>query len=189
MSPATGARGSEVCVRVAGPDDWTTWRDLRLRALRDSPSAFGSTYEREAAFDEAFWRERLAPTEPTDVAVLAYRDGVAVGMGGGFGDLPGFVHVVAMWTAPAHRGHGVGAAVLDALAAWTGERGFRLHLDVNTTNAGARALYERAGYVATGETRPLRDGSDERVERMVRNGTRTARQWRHAPADPGYPSQ
>ena len=67
--------------------------------------------------------------------------------------------------------------------------GFRLHLDVNTTNAGARALYERAGYVATGETRPLRDGSDERVERMVRNGTRTARQWRHAPADPGDPSQ
>jgi GNAT superfamily N-acetyltransferase len=161
---------SEVTVRFAGPDDWETWRDLRLRALQDSPSAFGSTYEREAAFDEAFWRDRLTPEEPTSVAVLAYRDGVAVGMGGGFGDLPGFVHVVAMWTVPEHRGHGVGTAVLEALAGWAAERGYRLHLDVNTANPGARALYERCGYVPTGETRPLRDGSDELVERMVLGG-------------------
>jgi GNAT superfamily N-acetyltransferase len=159
-----------VWVRLAGPEDWATWRDLRLRGLQDSPSAFGSTYAREAAWDEASWRERLTPTEPTDVAVIAYRDGVPVGTGGGFGDLPGFVHVVAMWTDPAHRGHGVGAAVLDALAAWADERGFRLHLDVNTANDGARALYERSGYVATGETRPLREDSDERVERMVLAG-------------------
>ncbi|RYU09399.1 GNAT family N-acetyltransferase [Nocardioides iriomotensis] len=161
---------SEVWVRLAGPDDWATWRDLRLRALQDSPSAFGSTYAREAAFDETAWRDRLSPTEPTDVAVLAYHEAVPVGMGGGFGDLPGFVHVVAMWTDPAHRGHGVGAAVLGALAAWADERGFRLHLDVNTVNDGARALYERSGYIATGETRPLREGSDERVERMVLAG-------------------
>jgi GNAT superfamily N-acetyltransferase len=170
MSPSTGPGGSEVWVRLAGPEDWATWRDLRLRALQDSPSAFGSTYAREAAWGEASWRERLTPTEPTDVAVIAYRDGGAVGMGGGFGDLPGFVHVVAMWTDPAHRGHGVGAAVLDALAVWAEERGFRLHLDVNTANDGARALYERAGYVATGETRPLREGSEEQVERMVLGG-------------------
>ena len=43
----------------------------------------------------------------------------------------------------------------------------RLHLDVETTNEGARRLYERAGFVATGEPRPLRDGSSYRVERMV----------------------
>ena len=161
---------TEVWVRLAGPDDWATWRDLRLRALEDSPSAFGSTYAREAAFDEADWRDRLRPDEPTDVAVLAYRDGVPVGTGAGFGDLPGFVHVVAMWTDPAHRGRGVGAAVLAALAEWAEDHGFRLHLDVNTSNTGARALYERSGYVPTGETRPLREGSDARVERMVLGG-------------------
>ena len=44
--------------------------------------------------------DRLTPDEPTSVAVLAYRDGLPVGMGAGFGDLPGFVHVVAMWTVP-----------------------------------------------------------------------------------------
>ena len=50
---------SDLLVRVAEPDDWATWRELRLRALQDSPSAFGSTYERERAFDETAWRERM----------------------------------------------------------------------------------------------------------------------------------
>jgi GNAT superfamily N-acetyltransferase len=156
---------SDLLVRVAEPDDWATWRDLRLRALQDSPSAFGSTYERERAFDEATWRERMRGHD--GVSVLAWLDGTAVGMGGGFQDLPGFLHVVAMWTDPARRGRGVGAAVLQTLEAWAAARELRLHLDVNVANPGARALYERCGYVATGETRPLREGSAECVERMV----------------------
>jgi GNAT superfamily N-acetyltransferase len=156
---------STVTVRFADPDDWETWRDLRLRALRDTPSAFGSTYEREIEFDRSTWVDRLA--DPEGVAVLAWVDDTAVGMGGGFQDLPGFLHVVAMWTDPAYRGRGVGTAVLTTIQDWAGKRELRLHLDVNVTNAGARALYERAGYAATGEVRPLRDGSDERIERMV----------------------
>ena len=47
------------------PADWETWRDLRLRALRDSPSAFGSTYDREATYDKALWRDRLSAEQPT----------------------------------------------------------------------------------------------------------------------------
>lgn len=156
---------SGLVVREAGPDDWATWRGLRLRALRDSPSAFGSTYERERAFDEAAWRERMRARD--GVSVLGWLDGTAVGLGGGFQDLPGFLHVVAMWTDPAHRGRGVGAAALAALESWASAHDLRLHLDVNVANPRARVLYERCGYVATGETRPLREGSSERVERMV----------------------
>jgi len=159
------SRTSSVTVRLVGPDDWETWRDLRLRALRDTPSAFGSTYEREVGFDRSTWVERLE--NPDGVSVLAWVDDTAVGMGAGFQDLPGFLHVVAMWTDPAYRGRGVGSAVLTTIERWAGGRGLRLHIDVNVANTGARTLYERAGYVATGELRPLRDGSDERVERMV----------------------
>ncbi len=156
---------SDIEVRAALPDDWATWRDLRLRALQDSPSAFGSTYEREATFDDGTWLTRVAAADA--VSVLAWDGTTAVGMGGGFQDLPGLLHVVAMWTDPAARSRGVGDAVLDALETWAAERGLRTHLDVNVANPRARALYERRGYVGTGETRPLREGSDERVERMV----------------------
>ncbi len=156
----------EVTVRQATGDDWATWRDLRLRALRDSPDAFGSTYAREAAFTEATWRGRAGGA--AGPAALAFVGGTAVGIGGGYRDLPGRLHVVAMWTDPAWRGHGVGRSVLLWLAGWAHEHGLRAHLDVEAGNAGARRLYEACGFEATGETRPIRDGSDLLVERMVR---------------------
>lgn len=166
---------SAVTVRQTTADDWRTWRDLRLRALVDTPTAFGSTFEREAAFAEEDWRVRSGGLSAAEargdraagLAVLAFAGDVAIGMGGGYRDLPGWLHVVAMWTEPAWRGHGAGRAVLEHLKAWSAGQGLRVHLDVETTNLGARRLYERAGFVATGETRPLRDGSSYRVERMV----------------------
>lgn len=156
---------SDVRVRQTTGDDWKVWRDLRLRALQDTPTAFGSTHEREAAFTEADWRDRTSGGD--GISVLAFLDDVAVGMGGGYRDLPGWLHVVAMWTDPSWRGHGAGSAVLEHLKAWSTAAGLRVHLDVETGNQGARRLYERAGFVLTGETRPLRDGSSYSVERMV----------------------
>ncbi len=152
-------------VREATATEWTLWRDLRLRALQEAPGAYGSTYDRETAFTESDWTGRLDGS--AGPAVLAFRGGAPVGMGAGFRDLPGWLHVVAMWTDPAHRGGGVGTAVLAHLAGWAAARDLRIHLDVAVGNPGARAVYERAGFVATGETRPLRDGSTDLVERLV----------------------
>lgn len=39
---------------------WQTYRDVRLRALSTDPEAFGSSSERERAFDEERWRERAS---------------------------------------------------------------------------------------------------------------------------------
>jgi hypothetical protein len=36
-------------VREVAVEEWARFRDLRLRALREDPEAFGSTLEREAA--------------------------------------------------------------------------------------------------------------------------------------------
>jgi ribosomal protein S18 acetylase RimI-like enzyme len=164
-----------VDVRFATAADWRAWRDLRLRALADSPDAFGSTYERELAFGEDDWRARAAgaaqdgPLRPGDPgpAVLALAGEEPIGLGAGYCDLPGWLHVVAMWTAPAWRGRHVGERVVRLLAGWAAERGLRLHLDVETTNVAARRLYERCGFIATGQTRPLREGSERSAERMV----------------------
>ena len=152
-------------VREVGGEDWTVWRDIRLRALQDSPAAFGSTYAREIQFVEADWRRRLEDSDA--VSVLAFHGNAPVGMGAGFSDRPGWLHVVAMWVDPGARGRGVGQSILRAIHGWADARGLRLHLDVSTTNPGARRAYEWYGFRVTGETRPLRDGSTELVERMV----------------------
>jgi ribosomal protein S18 acetylase RimI-like enzyme len=146
-------------LRRLGPDDWEAFREIRLRALADSPDAFGSTLERERPFTEADWRQRL--TGPV-YAVL--HDGpVAVG---GLFDHGDVLHVWGMWTDPAHRGRGHARAILELLL----PVGTSAQLHVNVTNPGARATYARYGFVGTGVLEPLRPGSDQMMELMVLRG-------------------
>lgn len=151
-------------IRLVDADAWRTWRDIRLRALVDAPAAFGSTYEREAAFGEAEYRARLGPSGP---AVLGWADGTAVGMGAGYQDVEGWLHVVAMWVDPCWRGRQVGRGILEQIVGWASEHGLRSHLDVTLGNDAARRLYEDFGFVGTGCTEPLRPGSSYTIERMV----------------------
>jgi len=156
-------------IRFITGDAWETWRDIRLRALQDAPNAFGSTHERELAFTESDFRKRLDGPDPSVIAFVA---GEPVGMGAGFQDAEGWLHVVAMWVDPRSRGHGVGGLVLNELVNWAGEHGLRAHLDVASDNSAARRFYERHGFVATGETSPLRPGSNHTIERMDLPGRR-----------------
>jgi len=160
-----GARHPDksVVTRLIGGEEWRVWRDIRLRALLDTPTAFGSTYDREIAFTEPDFRDRLGASGP---AVLAMAADEPVGMGAGYQDSEGWLHVVAMWGDPAWRGRRVGQMVLDVIVGWARERGLRVHLDVTTGNSAARRLYERYGFVGAGETRPLRPGSRHNIERM-----------------------
>jgi ribosomal protein S18 acetylase RimI-like enzyme len=143
-------------LRRLGPDDWEDLRDIRLRSLADSPDAFASTLEREQEFTEDDWRRRLSGP------VYVVDDPRPVAVGGIF-DNHGSPHVWGMWTDPGHRGRGHARRILDALI----PPGTSAQLDVNITNGGARAVYQRYGFVGTGELEPLRPGSDQRVELMV----------------------
>lgn len=143
-------------LRRLGPDDWEIFRAIRLRSLADSPDAFSSTLDRELGFEEQDWRRRL--TGP----VYVVEDPEPVAVGGAF-ENGGTPHVWGMWTDPGHRGRGHARRILDAVLPADGPA----QLDVNVANAGARAVYERYGFVGTGELEPLREGSEQRVELMV----------------------
>jgi predicted GNAT family acetyltransferase len=147
-------------LRRLTPDDWQVLRDIRLRALAESPDAFGSTYEREAVFDEKDWRRRSVRP-----VLVVMQEGRPVSMGGAFTD-DGVVRVWGMWTDPEQRGRGHARALLDALLGEAVSAGRPVALHVNTANPGARAVYERYGFVGTGELEALRPGSDQRIELM-----------------------
>lgn len=156
---------NDISTREATPDDWEAWRTLRLRSLLQDPDAFGSTHAREVGFDRPTWQSRL--DGEGGPAVMAYAGEAAVGMGAGWLYEPGHLMVVAMWTDPPWRGHGVGQKVLDHVVGWARERRLRTVLWVADVNPGARRLYERYGFLDTGESEPLREGSPITMSRLV----------------------
>jgi GNAT superfamily N-acetyltransferase len=151
---------------LPGVADWELLRQIRLRALREDPDAFGSTYEHEAAFEPERWQEWLSGE--SGPAVLALDDsGAPVGIGGGWLGEPGRMLITAMWSDPARRGSGIGGAILDHLLAWGADHNFAMDLWVCDGNDGARALYERKGFVMTDESQPMRPDSPLTMTKMV----------------------
>jgi ribosomal protein S18 acetylase RimI-like enzyme len=152
-----------VTVRRARPDDAAAWRELRLRALADAPTAFGSTLEREQGWAPDIYAERLAAGN----SVLAFAGDLPIGLGAGFEHPVGWFRVVSIWVDPDFRRRGANRLILGELVSRAHELGLRVHLDVTRGNDVARRAYERSGFVGTGESQPLREGSPYVAERMV----------------------
>ncbi len=151
-------------VRV-GEDTWSTYRDVRLAMLRETPRAYGSTYAEAAGRTDAEWRAFALGAwlwlayagEPADGGDVAL--GGAVGAVGMYPDpdLPaGSTYLVGMWVHPDHRGRGVADALVDELVRTATGEGFdRLVLDVADENTRAVACYRRLGFRPTGVTGSL----------------------------------
>jgi GNAT superfamily N-acetyltransferase len=154
-------------VRRIRPDDWPALRATRLAALADSPSAFGSTVERELAFTDEVWQERatLGSTNRDRATFLAVDGDEVVGIVGGF-ELDGTLDLVSMWTSPAVRRRGVGRQLVEAVLEWAGDR--TVHLWVTRGNEPAHALYESMGFVDTDDVQPLPSDPCKVEVRMVR---------------------
>ena len=145
-----------VLVRETVADDWQALRDIRLEALRDAPTAFASTYERETLHNEAHWRDRIARGGTFLAFIPEVSATEPAGLIGGYQEDPMTVELVSMYVRPRARGRGVGEALVAAVIDWAGQRNAeRVRLWVTETNVPARALYERCGFALTGERQPV----------------------------------
>lgn len=151
-------------VRTLDVEDWEMFREVRLRALADAPDAFGALAADAAVQPETVWRSRVGGPGPTMVAL---EDDRPVAVGGAFAP-PGESRAMlwGMWTAPEARGRGHAERILVALLEWCRGRGLDVCLHVTEGNDAARRLYERHGFVGTGEWTPLREGSPLQVETL-----------------------
>jgi len=163
-------------IRKIRADEGPTLRALRLRALADAPTAFGSTLAREQAFTDDIWSERAqrGASGVDNVTFVAEHDGRWLGIVTGLArdpDVPDDPRpeIVGMFVAPEARGRGVGAALVDAVVGWArARRATGLTLWVTATNTPALALYERCGFRPTGERKPLDHSPAVEEIRMAR---------------------
>jgi ribosomal protein S18 acetylase RimI-like enzyme len=146
-------------IRILTADDAGAYQTLRLRGLRESPAAFGSTLDEEMGRSIEQVAERLVEMRsvPRRATFGAFDDN---------GSLLGVVACVqqsgvkarhkasifAMYVSPDARGRGLGRAlvarVIEHARGWDGVD--RLTLTVTATQEPARALYLGAGFFVFG---------------------------------------
>ena len=94
------------------PDDrWKDYRDLRLEALKNAPSAFGSSFEEEEVLTEDEWKRRIqnvlfAVSEDTLIGMIVYAFN-------GRAKTRHSAEIFGVYVSAGHRGEGVGTRMLE----------------------------------------------------------------------------
>lgn len=161
-------------IRPLGPADIDRYRALRLRALREEPTAFASSPEDELQLPVETVESRLQQTV-NQVMLGAFDGERLVGLSGLLRERRSkLVHkawVVSFYVAPEARRRGLGRLLLEqTLARARAMPGLRqVNLGVNAGNVAARQLYESMGFVAFGLERGfmLVDGMPQDELNMV----------------------
>ncbi len=156
-------------------DDWQAYRELRLRALKEDPEAFGSNYAESAVLPEARWRSRLLDAQKGEVSWLffAREGGKLVGMIGAFIDeaSPGTATIVSVYVPAEERGKGISSRLMErVLSELSSHVSLKwATLAVNKVQLPAIGLYKKFGFQCAGiETAQMGSGTIAEEMLMIR---------------------
>ena len=100
------------------PQNASIFKATRLRALQDTPTAFGATYAKESLLTEADWVERAARWNgERSILYLAMKAGDSVGIAGSYLDQEDATraHLISMWTDPTCRQQGISRLLVNEI--------------------------------------------------------------------------
>jgi ribosomal protein S18 acetylase RimI-like enzyme len=153
-------------VEILTVNEWSRLRGVRLSALRDNPSAFLSSHEREEAYDEQRWRQEFSRGEWN----IMQAGGKAIGLLGVTRELAMSLqecYLEYLWVAPDFRRSGLASTLLRTVLDRLRDSGVHtVWLYVLDGNRGAMRFYEGFGFQSTNERQLLPDhpaGSEERM--------------------------
>ena len=157
-------------IRPIAGDEWRLWRSLRLQAVEESPDAFRGTLDRESAEANEWWIRLIATTAEHPHALLLVAEVGSDPVGMLFGRLDDDAEVLdvgSMWVDPTLRRRGIGTGLINAALDWARDAGAgQAELWVTRGNVAAEELYDKIGFVTTGDTEALREGSELRVVKL-----------------------
>jgi ribosomal protein S18 acetylase RimI-like enzyme len=154
-------------VRMLSEADAAAFRDVRLRALREEPTAFTSSIEEfsHQTLDKIAARFRSDPAEQFMLGV--FHNGKLVGLCGFYRETMLKTrhkgNVISLYVAPEARGQGISRALMTEVIRQVRQivGVEQLLLGVMTTQIAARKLYESLGFVVFGrEARAIRIGDN-----------------------------
>ena len=158
-------------IRTLQPNEATLLREIRLRALAESPNAFGETLQQVQAQPKTYWEDLTnSVTQPNShIMFLAEQAEQVAGFAFGLVDRKDAKvgHIGGMWVDPTFRASGVGYALVIEILTWADQqRQNKLELWVTEGNAKAISLYERVGFVETGKRGLLPSNSSLQIIQM-----------------------
>jgi GNAT superfamily N-acetyltransferase len=160
-------------IRRIEPGEASALRELRLRALAESPPAFVSRHADEAALEDGHWHgladEAVAGDRGT--VMIAVADGRWEGMAAGrwFERDRGIAQLWGLWVDPAARGTRTGAGLVGAVRDWAAAGGATfLRLGVVEPADTLRRFYTRLGFVELDEPAPMKTDPTRRASFMAR---------------------
>lgn len=144
----------EILVRHAASSDIDAFRELRLEALKNHPTAFGADYEESASRPTEDWYERLNIEKSEEALFFAEHNSQLVGMAGIFRGSKKSLHNSTIWgvyVKPEWRGHHLSEKLIRSCLNWAKEQKVIIvKLAVVTTNQAAIRCYERFGFTTYG---------------------------------------
>ncbi|WP_258036959.1 MULTISPECIES: N-acetyltransferase [unclassified Streptomyces] len=134
--------------------DWSSYRRLRLAALRDpaAPVAFFEPVEQALRRTSGEWTRHATSNPVRTTFVVEGADEDWAGMATALVTDDGHVHIVGVYVRPEQRGTGLAERLMRAAIDWSGAREVRL--DVHEDNERAARFYRRLGFLPTGRSTP-----------------------------------
>ncbi len=144
----------KIIIRDASLADAERYRELRLFALKESPTSFSADYEMNARQPMSFWKNRLKPDEHGISFVAEYEKQLIGMIGIRKGDSSKTKHSAGIWGVYVHpewRGLHIAEGLIELCCDWAKLRDVQIaKLAVVSTNKSAIRLYERSGFTIYG---------------------------------------
>ena len=141
-------------IEIINPGQWKEYRDMRLRALKTDPIAFGASYEQGVKKSRKDWKIELADSNRKTYVVRV--NGIPVALAAvrfeKAGNVEHLATIYSVFTDPEFRNLGVGSKLLQKILddLHTNTKTVKVRLSVNLNQVDAKRMYERAGFFQEG---------------------------------------
>jgi len=157
-------------------EDWEEYRNLRLKALKEDPQAFGDSYSVSLKYGDERWKKRLEDALDGEKIWLFFaKDGnKLVGMAGAFMEegSTDTATIVSVYVPVEERGRDISWGLMEELLKTLSQKAYlkKAKLKVRESQTAAVGLYKKSGFQEVGKE-PYKLGNGDLVDMLVMEKT------------------